>query len=98
MVEYISDTGRIFYCLSDDTRRDILLRLRDCDMTVGEIATEYNISMAAVSKHIDILEEAGLVSKQKLGRKRIISLQIQVLIKVQEYIEDFGKLDVVPNL
>lgn len=60
---------RTFHALADSTRRDILLRLGGTDKTVSEIARPYDISLAAVSKHLKVLEKAGLIHKEKEGRK-----------------------------
>ena len=54
--------SRVFAALADPTRRDIVARLTEQDATVGEIAAPYDVSLQAVSKHLKVLEEAGLVS------------------------------------
>lgn len=68
MVDYRLRIDLVFIALSDSTRRDILARTLHSALTVNQIATDYDMSLAAVSKHIKVLEEAGLITKQKKGR------------------------------
>ncbi|SFC36135.1 DNA-binding transcriptional regulator, ArsR family [Alkalibacterium subtropicum] len=69
----------VFKALSDPTRREILGLLRDRDMTAGEIAEQFEISKPAISKHLDLLKEAELVSVEKKGLYRIYSINLTVL-------------------
>lgn len=62
------ELDRILYALSDRTRRAILTRLGGAECSVTELAQPFDMSLAAVSKHIKVLEEAGLVRKRKNGR------------------------------
>ena len=55
--------SRVFAALADPTRRDMVARLTDGDATVGELAAPYAVSVQAVSKHLKVLEEAGLVTR-----------------------------------
>jgi len=59
--------------LADTTRRDILARLAAAPASVSTLAARYDMSFAAVQKHVAVLEEAGLVTKQSRGRERIVS-------------------------
>ncbi|GEK90053.1 DNA-binding transcriptional regulator, ArsR family [Alkalibacterium putridalgicola] len=79
----------VFKALSDPTRRKILALLRDRDMTAGEIAEQFDISKPAISKHLDILKEAELVSAEKKGLYRIYSINLTVL---QETLSGFMNL------
>lgn len=79
----------VFKALSDPTRRDILALLRDRDMTAGEIADQFDISKPAISKHLEILREAELVSAEKQGLYRIYSINLTVL---QETLSGFMHL------
>ncbi|WP_368645886.1 autorepressor SdpR family transcription factor [Alkalibacterium putridalgicola] len=79
----------VFKALSDPTRRKILALLRDRDMTAGEIAERFDISKPAISKHLDILKEAELVSAEKKGLYRIYSINLTVL---QETLSGFMNL------
>lgn len=76
MVNYSCDAPRldlIFASLSDPIRRDILERVHDTELTVSEIALPYHISLAAISKHLNVLESASLIHRRADGRKRFIS-------------------------
>jgi len=66
----MSQLNRIFSALADPTRRDILARMTKTDLTVQEIAARYPISLPAISKHLNVLEHAGLVIREKDGRLR----------------------------
>lgn len=79
MVEYISETDIIFGLLADPTRRDILDRVAEQELTVSELASTYDMSLAAVSKHLLVMEQAGLITKRKEGKKRLVSLQPEAL-------------------
>lgn len=69
MVNYNSSTlNHTFHALSDPTRRAILARLSQGQATVSEIAKPFSISLPAVTKHITVLESAGLLSRKKEGR------------------------------
>ena len=63
---------RLFHALADSTRRDIIRRTLEGEATVSELAAAYLMSFAAVSKHVAVLEGAGLVTKEPRGRERII--------------------------
>jgi len=63
--------SRVFSALADPTRRDIVARLSVADATVGDLAEPYDVSLQAVSKHLKVLEEAGLVTTQKRGREKL---------------------------
>ncbi|MES2304262.1 MAG: metalloregulator ArsR/SmtB family transcription factor [Gemmatimonadota bacterium] len=63
----------LFRALADSTRRDIVARLADAPASVSTLAARYDMSFAAVQKHVAVLEEAGLVTKKSLGRERIVT-------------------------
>jgi DNA-binding transcriptional ArsR family regulator len=66
------DFDRMFGALADGTRRDILRRAVDAEEGVAELASHYPMSFAAVQKHVAILELAGLVTKERSGRRKIV--------------------------
>ena len=66
------DNDRIFAALADATRRDIVRRAIDSQEGVAEVAGHYPMSFAAVQKHIAVLERAGLVTKQRIGRRKVV--------------------------
>lgn len=92
MVEYSSSIDDIFYCLSDWTRRDILRRVSNASLTVGEIAESYDISLAAISKHLKILEQASLIIKKRRGKTRVVSLSPAALRNASEYLKQYESL------
>lgn len=67
-----SQVDRLFHALADSTRRDIVRRTLEGEATVSELAAAYLMSFAAVSKHVAVLEGAGLVTKEPRGRERIV--------------------------
>jgi len=73
------DHDRIFGALGDATRRDIVRRAIDGEEGVGELAAHYPMSFAAVQKHVAILERAGLVSKQRRGRRKVVRTNFEGL-------------------
>jgi len=92
MVEYNDkDLDATFSALSDPTRRAILSRLALHDLTVSEIAEPYEMSLAAVSKHISVLAKANLVSQQKEGRIRRCRLEPEALNAVSNWIEHYQR-------
>lgn len=88
MVESLQ-IDRLFYALSDATRRDILERLRYGELSVNEVAMMYEVSLADISKHLKILHECGLVSKRKDGRKVFASTNLEALYYGEQYLSQF---------
>ena len=76
MVVYVliapPDFDRMFGALADRTRRDIVRRAIDGEAGVAELASQYAMSFAAVQKHVAILERAGLVTKVRVGRRKVV--------------------------
>ena len=64
---------QLFHALSDATRRDVLRRAVEGDLSVSRLADSYSMSFAAVQKHIAVLQRAGLVTKERRGREHIVS-------------------------
>lgn len=91
MVEYTLDLDSIFGSLSDPTRRDILRRVAVAEHTVGELAARYNLTFAAVSKHLKVLEKAHLVIKRKEGKKQMVALAPDALKSADEYLEQYRR-------
>lgn len=92
MVEYVVTLDQVFGSLADTTRRDILERLVKKQMSVGEIAQPYNITFAAVSKHLKVLERAKLVVKRRQGKEQIVSLAPDGLAQANRYLEAYRQL------
>jgi DNA-binding transcriptional ArsR family regulator len=89
MVESRRELDRVFAALADPTRRAILGRLRSGDASVGEIAAPFSISLAAVSKHLDVLERAGLVRREARGRERRCHLEAAPLREAVDWADAY---------
>ena len=83
--------SRVFAALADPTRRDIAARLAVGDATVGELAGPYDISVQAVSKHIKVLTDAGLVSQSKDAQRRPCHLEAAVFDLMTKWIERYRR-------
>ena len=87
MVEYDSHTlDTIFHALGDTTRRAMLGELAAGERTVGELAKPFAMSLAAASKHIKVLEAAGLVRRDIRGRTHVCSLDPVPLMRADQWI------------
>lgn len=82
-----SDLDLLFYALSDPTRRQILKMLNEGTATVGALAEPFKMSLAAISKHIKILEKAKLLDRKKLGRIHECSMNPAALKTAEECIQ-----------
>jgi len=81
--------SRVFAALADPTRRDMVARLAVGDATVGELAAPYDVSVQAVSKHIKVLSDAGLVSQSKDAQRRPCHLEVGVFDLMTKWIERY---------
>ena len=81
--------SRVFSALADPTRRDIVARLTEADATVSELAEPYDVSMQAVSKHLRVLEDAGLVSRSREAQRRPVHLEAEVFDLMTKWIERY---------
>jgi DNA-binding transcriptional ArsR family regulator len=83
------ELSRVFAALGDPTRRDLVARLSDGDATVGDLAAPYAVSLQAVSKHLKVLEEAGLVSRSRDAQRRPVHLEAEVFNLMTAWIERY---------
>ena len=83
--------SRVFAALADPTRRDIVARLAGGDATVGQLAEPYGVSVQAISKHIKVLEEAGLVSRSRDAQRRPCHLEAEVFDLMTGWIERYRR-------
>ena len=81
--------SRVFAALADPTRRDMVARLTDGDATVGDLAAPYAVSIQAVSKHLKVLEEAGLVTRSRDAQRRPVHLEAEVFDLMTKWIERY---------
>lgn len=86
-----SHLDAIFNALSDRTRRQILLTLLEEDLTVNTLAAPFEMSLAAISKHIQVLTKAGLISQHRVGRNKWCRLEIDAFKPVAFWIESYGQ-------
>ncbi len=80
-----------FKALNDPTRRDILERLKQKDLTAGEIADCFNISKPSISHHLDLLKQASLVSARKEGQFIYYSINLTVMDELVKWFIQFSK-------
>ena len=90
MVEY--KLNEVFSSLADPTRRDILNRISKKELSVSEIAAPYDQTLAAISKHLKVLEKAKLVTKRRNGKQQFVSLSPPALKEASRYLEHYTKL------
>ena len=81
--------SRVFAALADPTRRDIVARLARGDATVSELGSSYAVSLQAVSKHLKVLEDAGLVSRSRDAQRRPVHLEAEVFDLMTTWIERY---------
>lgn len=104
MVESIV-LDNIFAALADSTRRSILERVAKAEMSIGEIARHYSLTFAGVSKHIKVLERAGLIAKERRGKEHVVIIVPQAVAiarhEIERYAQQWGdrfnKLETVLN-
>src|SRR5690349_24889049 len=83
--------SRAFSALADPTRRDIVARLTVADATVGELAEPYAMSVQAVSKHLKVLQDAGLVTRSRDAQRRPVHLEAEVFDLMTAWIERYRR-------
>ena len=83
----------VFSALADATRRDILMMLLEDDMAVTDVADPFEMSLAAISKHLMILTKAGLISQEKRGRVKWCKLEPDAMRDAAIWMQSFGQYD-----
>jgi DNA-binding transcriptional ArsR family regulator len=91
-MQALIDTDRVFNALADATRRDIVRRAIDGEEGVAELAGHYPMSFAAVQKHVAILERAGLVTKQRNGRRKVVRTNLHGVRVAQRLLDRYEDL------
>ncbi|UQX89533.1 metalloregulator ArsR/SmtB family transcription factor [Jatrophihabitans telluris] len=81
--------SRVFAALADPTRRDLVARLTSGDATVGQLSEPYDVSLQAISKHLKVLEDAGLVTRTKDAQRRPCHLEAEVFDLMTSWIEKY---------
>jgi DNA-binding transcriptional ArsR family regulator len=82
---------RVFSALADPIRRDMVGRLASRDATVGELAAPYDVTLQAVSKHLRVLEDAGLVTRSRDAQRRPVHLEAEVFDLMTKWIERYRR-------
>ena len=98
-----ADFDRVFAALADATRRDIVRRAIGGEEGVAELADHYPMSFAAVQKHVAVLERAGLVTKQRIGRRKVVRTNVLGLDAARRLLDRYeelwrGRIDRMTNL
>jgi DNA-binding transcriptional ArsR family regulator len=83
--------SQVFSALSDPTRRDMVARLAAADATLTELAEPYDVTVQAVSKHLKVLEDAGLVSRSRQAQRRPVHLEAEVFDLMTKWIERYRR-------
>jgi DNA-binding transcriptional ArsR family regulator len=86
------DFDRMFGALADPTRRDIVRRAIDGVEGVTDLAEHYPMSFAAVQKHVAILERAGLVTKERIGRRKVVRANVEGLRATRRLLDQYEEL------
>ena len=95
MVAMTQDLDAVFSALADPTRRRILAMLLEDDMAVTDVAEPFQMSLAAISKHLGILAGAGLISQDKRGRVKWCQLEPDALRAASVWMQGFGQFEPV---
>lgn len=92
MVESRAQLDNLFAALADGTRRSILARVAEDELSIGEIASHYGLTFAAISKHIKVLEKARLVRKERRGKTQVVILVPNSLEIAREHIGRYAAM------
>ena len=95
MTQFFNELDLVFAALSVTTRRKILNLLLEDDMTVTDIAQPFQISLAAISKHLIVLEKAGLIIRERRGRISWCKLEPLAMKEAIVWIESFGQFKAI---
>jgi DNA-binding transcriptional ArsR family regulator len=91
MVEDLAEMDMVFHALAHGARRDMLARLADRALTVGELAEPLSMSLAGASKHIKVLEHAGLVRRKVEGRRHVCRLDAAPLASASAWLQFYER-------
>src|SRR6188472_1908479 len=87
----VDSLSQVFSALADPTRRDMVARLAIADATVNELAAPYEVTVQAISKHLKVLEDAGLVSRTRDAQRRPVHLEAEVFDLMTKWIERYRR-------
>ena len=86
------EVDRLFQALADATRRDIVARVLVAEYSVSALAEQYDMSFAAVQKHVAVLQRASLVSKEKRGREQIVRGEVDGVQRARRLLDDYERI------
>ncbi len=92
MMQATAELDSIFSALADPTRRAMLAQLANGEASVSELAAPFEMSQPAISKHIKVLEKAGLIVKTRDGQRRPCRLQVDTLVAAEDWIERYRRV------
>src|SRR5918997_5654554 len=97
------ELDRVFHALADATRRDILRRSADGELSVSRLADGYPMSFAAVQKHVAVLQRAGLVTKERRGREQLVRTDRDTVGRARRVLDELetawrGRVDRMADL
>lgn len=87
------EADRVFRALGDATRRDILARVVREEQSVSELARRYDMSFAAVQKHVAVLARAGLIVKRARGRERVVNADLAMIQRASQLLRAYEHFD-----
>ena len=83
----IESLDRVFGALADPTRRAIVLQLSHGEQRVTKLAAPFSSSLPAISKHLSVLETAGIITRRSVGRERVCRLEAEAILRAADWIE-----------
>ena len=86
MSQFEAEINTVFHAVSDPTRRSIIERIGKGELTLKELSRHYNMTFQAVAKHLKVLDEAGIITKKKVGREILCSLNPESLVAPSHWI------------
>jgi DNA-binding transcriptional ArsR family regulator len=92
MVEHCSPLDSIFSSLADPTRRDILRRVSRHELSINEVAAPYDLTLAAISKHLMVLEHAKLISKRRAGKQHFIAISPPAFKQASQFLRHYQEV------
>lgn len=92
MVECNPSLDLVFHSLADSTRRDILKRVSRAEHTIGQLAKPYAVSLAAIAKHVNVLERAGLVTKERSGKEKVVRVVPDTFRAAEQHLSEYEQL------
>jgi DNA-binding transcriptional ArsR family regulator len=92
VVDQRDHVDRIFGALADPTRRDIVVRVLKQEASVSELAARYEMTFAAVQRHVAVLERAGLVSKERRGRERLVRGDVKTIRAAARLLAEYEEI------